>query len=188
MPTIPAPGVQDFFERVNGLARNGKETIFSVMRYSEADGVPERTLFKVLLGKDAQFTAEVVGGNLAQRLQESKNAELLFSGLFTKVLGNITMRQIMHDAVMDPRAKGLGKFGFRPASGSLYGSNPPIGLHGGKISLYVVSLDSVGIITRDTREDGGVNGVYALKFTDNRRTDSKQREATLVRMLRIKGL
>ncbi len=185
--TEPTQG-EVFFARIDALARDCKDTIFAVMKYPEANGVPERTLFKILLGKDAQFTAEVAGGNLARQLQESGRVDLLFAGLFTKIAGKITMQQIMHDAVRDPSAIGLGKFRFKPSPGSLYGNNPPIGLNGGKISLYMVTPNSVGIIARDTRENDGIKGVYALDFTDEKRIDSKKREATLVRMIRITDL
>ncbi len=167
---------QLFFEKVDAL--KGDKTIFSVMRMSD----PDRTLFKILLDGGAQFTAEMVGDNLTKVLREGGRAELLFSGLFTKIKGKITMEEIMHDGL--PGNRDMTDFSILHPE-SAHKEHPAVIFNGGNVSLHLVSPDTVALAITD-RNAEGITGVYCLVFTDEKRTDAKARESTVVKMIKIK--
>ena len=52
----------------------------------------------------AQFTAEIRGADWAKDPLSGRKVELLFNDLFTKIAGNVSMREIMHDAVANEKS------------------------------------------------------------------------------------
>lgn len=155
-----------FLEKVRNSLFEEKE--FSVMAYPDG-----RTLFKILLDKKTQFTAEIPK---AKKLGERKTI-LLFNHLFKNemVKGNISMEEIMHDAL--PKA-GLENF-FKPSQESIY-KDPPIGKHGGYLifeKCYPLTLK-----LKDFGREENISGRYKVQNTKKENVDSKGRSCLVLYM------
>ncbi len=157
-----------------------QETEFSVMAYQEQ----KRTLLKILLNEEAQFTAEITDSEWSENLKNGGRVKLLFYDLFTKdkVQGNVSIREIMYDAT--PVEKSLSGY-FRPQLGSLYDKNPPVGLHGGKIGLVHKNKERVNMRLADLSKSNDLSGDYELDFTTATELDGKKRRSYVVIMHKV---
>ncbi len=159
-----------FLNKVTQCLETAK--LFSVQQYPGG-----RTLLKVLMDSETQFTAEIKGNDWEARLG-SNEVDLLFNSLFTsnKVQGEIDMKSILCDA--ETSDEGLKKF-FKRSQNSLYRNEPPKGLHGG--NMLFQSSKPVIFYLNDFAENKNITGQYIIKETSETMTDSKGREAVILK-------
>jgi hypothetical protein len=145
----------------------GKEKEFAVMTYPDG-----RTLFKILLDRNTQFTAEIKD---YEKLGNSSKITLLFHHLFKTemIKGSISMEEIIKDALP---TKGLENF-FHPNPKSIYKTSP-IGKHGGYITFYEYS--PVILKLRDSSELANISGKYFLGTKGEREKDKKGRNCLIL--------
>ena len=138
-----------------------EEKEFSIMTYPD-----ERSLFKILLDKNTQFTAEIKD----EKELRSGKITLLFHHLFKRELikGNISIREIMRDAAP---TKGLENF-FHPNPKSIY-KNPPVGKHGGYLRFE--NSSPIVIRLRDLSKKYNISGKYLLSTKGEKEKDKKGR-------------
>ncbi len=170
--------VEEFFKKIED--KLNKELEFSVLKYFN----PDRTLFKILLDDDTQFTAEIITSY--QDLINSREIQLLYHKLFTKneIVGAISMREILHDALPVQNENALNEF-FKLNKNSAYKSNPPLGTNCGKMQFIYAAGNKANLIINDLAKGKNISGKYEMTFTKHQKFDSKGRYSNLV-VLKIK--
>ncbi len=165
--------VEEFFKKIED--KLNKELEFSVLKYFN----PDRTLLKVLLDADTQFTAEIITSY--QDLINSREIQLLYYKLFTKneIVGAISMREILHDALPAQNENALNEF-FKLNKNSAYKGNPPLGTNCGKLQLTYVANNKANLMISDLARKKNISGKYEMTFTKYQRFDSKGRHSNLV--------
>lgn len=152
------------------------EHLGCVCNYSVQKYPAGRTLLKVLLDKDTQFTPEIKTDYWEYKLKRGLLVKLVFNSLFTKPKGDISMEAILHDA--ETTDEGLKEF-FKRDKNSLYKDEAPTGLHAGAMIFY--DSNPPTFFMQDEARDKNITGAYSIWNTKSIWKDEKGRDSIILR-------
>jgi len=144
---------------------NVRTSEFAVKKYRDRDS-NENILFEVLLNKDQKLVVRIAESDF-EKLIAQEEIILVKLGLFDSdmVIGNIRIRDILHDA--EPAVPELSSF-FGKRKNSKYWNKPkiyPLGIAGGKIKI--LSRGDQGLRCELIDLSNKMRGVYRLRTKDN---------------------
>jgi len=144
----------DFLEHLKKIIASE----FAIKQYQDRD-IKESILFEILLNEKEKLITRLSETSL-KRLIAGEEIVLAELGLFSfdMVIGNISIRDIVHDAV--PSVPELSSF-FEKKKGSKYQNKPelyPLGIAGGKVEIIFKSKNILKLKLIDV--SGKMSGIY----------------------------